>query len=150
MCGEISGRSGIFHLSCVYSPTRMGQSPSILGTSIVYKPWSHKSKRRPSFLLIWYRSPEVRVETYHALTAVQDTWVMFNDFVVRGVSEDEVFSFPDAWKVSRYLRFKLKKLDPGNYHTGTGRPRGISLVETTDTAQPGRAVQGRLIGMESS
>jgi hypothetical protein len=34
-----------------------------------------------------------------ALTAVQETWIMFNDFVVREVSAEEVFSFPDAWKV---------------------------------------------------
>jgi hypothetical protein len=128
----------------------MGRLPSTLGMNIGYKPWWHRSKRRPTFPLIWYHLPEVRIEPHHALTAVQDTWVMFNDFVVRGVSEDEVFSFPDAWKVSRYLRSKLKELDPGNYHTGTGRPRGISLIETTDTAQPGRAVQGRLTGMESS
>lgn len=27
------------------------------------------------------------------------TWIMFNDFLVRPVSEDEVLSFPDQWKV---------------------------------------------------
>jgi hypothetical protein len=31
--------------------------------------------------------------------SVQDAWVLFNDFVVRQVSEEEVFGFPDQWKV---------------------------------------------------
>ena len=30
-------------------------------------------------------------------------WVMFNDFLVRVVSEDEVFRFPDQWKVGLLL-----------------------------------------------
>jgi hypothetical protein len=47
------------------------------------------------------------MRTCSALTVVQDTWIMFNDFVVREVSEEEVFSFPDTWKVRHFLLVKL-------------------------------------------
>jgi PAB-dependent poly(A)-specific ribonuclease subunit 2 len=31
---------------------------------------------------------------------LQSPWFVFNDFVVRNVSEDEALSFPGKWKVS--------------------------------------------------
>lgn len=30
-------------------------------------------------------------------------WFVFNDFVVRNISEDEALSFPDKWKVRNHI-----------------------------------------------
>ena len=39
------------------------------------------------------------------------TWVMFNDFLVRQVSAEEVFRFPDAWKVPAVIVFQRQDVD---------------------------------------
>jgi len=38
-------------------------------------------------------------------------WVMFNDFLVRHVSEEDVFGFPDTWKVPAVII--LERVDSG-------------------------------------
>ena len=42
----------------------------------------------------------------------ESPWVMFNDFLVRAVSEDEVFRFRDEWKVPAIII--LERLDSGS------------------------------------
>jgi hypothetical protein len=85
-----------------------------------------------------------------ALTIVRDTWIMFNDFVVREVSEEEVFSFPDTWKV-RYLPLVKLTSDSGNCHTRKGRLRnGTRFGEITYRTQPRGTLQRRITSMESS
>lgn len=39
------------------------------------------------------------------------TWIMFNDFLVRPVSEDEVLSFPDQWKVPAVIIFERENME---------------------------------------
>lgn len=41
----------------------------------------------------------------------QPKWIMFNDFLVRPVKEEEVFSFPDTWKVPSVII--LERVDTG-------------------------------------
>ncbi|WVQ76650.1 PAB-dependent poly(A)-specific ribonuclease subunit PAN2 [Cryptococcus sp. DSM 104548] len=41
----------------------------------------------------------------------ESSWVMFNDFLVRPVSEAEVFSFPDQWKVPAVIIFEREDVD---------------------------------------
>lgn len=46
----------------------------------------------PAHLISFVKMPPTGVET-------EPQWVMFNDFLVRAVKEEDVFSFAEAWKV---------------------------------------------------
>jgi PAB-dependent poly(A)-specific ribonuclease subunit 2 len=48
---------------------------------------------------------------------------MFNDFLVRPVQEDEVFSFPDAWKVPSVI--VLQRVDTGSLLDYSNLPKEI-------------------------
>lgn len=43
-----------------------------------------------------YISPVPQSDDGHSQT---NPWVIFNDFTVRGITEDDALSFPAAWKV---------------------------------------------------
>lgn len=47
---------------------------------------------------------------------VPESWIIFNDFLVRAIPEEEVFSFPDQWKVSILVRDCAYSLDSRSDH----------------------------------
>lgn len=63
--------------------------------------WLSRSETRQMRPPTSFPSPKVsKASLIDADITADDRWVLFNDFVVREVSEEEVFQFPDAWKVS--------------------------------------------------
>ncbi|WWD08075.1 hypothetical protein V865_006185 [Kwoniella europaea PYCC6329] len=50
-------------------------------------------------------------------------WIMFNDFLVRSISEEEVFNFPDQWKVPSVIF--LQRVDSSNLLDLNGLPKEI-------------------------
>lgn len=43
---------------------------------------------------------------------ISSQWVLFNDFVVKDITEEEALSFPDKWKVNITLLVLLIALTP--------------------------------------
>ncbi|RDB20983.1 PAB-dependent poly(A)-specific ribonuclease subunit PAN2 [Hypsizygus marmoreus] len=58
-----------------------------------------KTKEKPSHLVAIVKVPEA--EGHPA-----SPWFLFNDFVVRNISEDEALSFPDKWKVPAIVYYE--------------------------------------------
>jgi PAB-dependent poly(A)-specific ribonuclease subunit 2 len=69
------------------------------------RPWWFRYRNHQSFQGISYHSSRVSDSVLRELKSVppnedgESSWVMFNDFLVRPVSEQEVFRFPQLWKV---------------------------------------------------
>jgi hypothetical protein len=51
----------------------------------------------------------------------QSYWVILNDFSVRPISEEEVFRFPDMWKVNYTDQGKRLQLDTRRHHSRENR-----------------------------
>lgn len=53
----------------------------------------------------------------------EPTWIMFNDFLVRPVPEEEVFRFSDQWKVPAVII--LERKDQSNVLDFSGVPSAL-------------------------
>lgn len=90
------------------------------GEGIVYEVKSvvvqvQTSPENPAHLLSFCKSEPKFEERLTTVAPQEDEelakWIMFNDFLVRPVKEEEVFSFPDTWKVPSVII--LERVEPG-------------------------------------
>ncbi|WVQ97692.1 PAB-dependent poly(A)-specific ribonuclease subunit PAN2 [Kwoniella sp. CBS 9459] len=70
----------------------------------------------PAHLVSFVKMPRSSTES-------ASSWVMFNDFLVRPVTEEEVFTFPDLWKVPAVII--LERVDSENLIDLGGLPRQL-------------------------
>ncbi|KAG5646693.1 hypothetical protein DXG03_002683 [Asterophora parasitica] len=64
---------------------------------------------------------------------LQSPWFLFNDFVVRNISEEEALSFPDKWKVPAIIYYERDDL--GEFLDYSGLPdRADETILSHDTS----------------
>nr|XP_018265891.1 PAB-dependent poly(A)-specific ribonuclease subunit PAN2 [Kwoniella dejecticola CBS 10117]OBR88049.1 PAB-dependent poly(A)-specific ribonuclease subunit PAN2 [Kwoniella dejecticola CBS 10117] len=79
-----------------------------------------EDENTPAHLVSFVKENEPTNETG---MATESNWIMFNDFLVRQVTEDEVFTFPGQWKVPSVII--LQRIDTDSLLDLSGLPKSI-------------------------